>query len=514
MKTLISLGIKNVLVLTWLLISFWGTIWAEKSFGFSNEIAQWLSLSIGTLSLNWIQIGVIVITFWPIIFLYSFSSNSSKKQTKRLKHDTLKSSQTSFDSCEIIQDDSLADASKLKRAELALQMYRLGKTQVDPKVIHDEFENLLLKYFPHDVGAISLYNPKESVLECVLKWGEETIISQNYRPEMCESFSSGNCEFKWNNFPGHINQSLNGVLYQVPLTFKGNYIGILSLFNPEKEPSLLKKKENFWAVASKRLADALSFQVLSLPGFEKFQSFNTRDDSTSLFNRSYMEETLEREVAGAKRRKTPIGLMKVKVDHFSGLKKKYGTHICERLMWEMGMKLPMFIRTEDVPSRFETDTFVVILQGASLAISLDKAERLRLEIEQNSFFVEGFFIKVSVSVGVCAMMDHGSESSVLLSKASAIIKKIQAHGGNMVGSPKTNSPTSFVPEEYKLKRKGFKVERQKSGFLKPEKSVMSTNSLIIKESDEVISTRSFTFSEKGEIKKVETEKSFNFKGIE
>lgn len=513
MKAILSFSIKNVFALFWFAFSFWVVLWAEKSFEFSNEIAQVISFPVESFSVSWIQIAVFAILFWPVFILSSMGRKSSKKTDLHSSHGEMKLTQSSFDSSEIVQEDSLGDESKLRRAELALQMYRLGRTQVDPKVIHDEFEALLLNYFPHDSGAISLYNPKESVLESVLKWGDETIISQNYRPEMCESFSSGTNEFKCNDFPNHINKALVGILFQVPLTFKGNYIGVLTLFNSVKEPLLAKKKEKFWKVASKRLADALSVQVLTLPGFERFQSFNTRDDSTSLFNRLYMEESLEREVAAAKRKGTPIGVMKVKVDHFSGLEKKYGAHVCERLMWEMGTKLPLFIRTEDIPSRSEKDTFVVILPGASLAISLDRAEKLRLEIEQNSFFVEGAFIKVSVSVGVCAMTDHGSKGSILLSKASAIVKQIQARGGNMVGSPKTNTPMNYVPNKPKISTEGFKIEKQETRFVKSEKPVISTSSVTIKESDELISTRSLTFAEKPDVEKIETVKAFNFTGM-
>jgi diguanylate cyclase (GGDEF)-like protein len=320
--------------------------------------------------------------------------------------------------------------------EILLKMYHLGRSQNNAQKIHDEFETLLSKYFPGDRGAISLYNPQLNLLECVLDWGGSSIISKNFHPDTCKAFSSGKKELYKNELPEFINEDLEGILFQIPLSLKGDYIGVLSLSSAAQLESDINEKEEFWKASCTKLANALGVQVLALPGFERFKAFNIRDGATSLFNRQYMEETLEREVAAAKRRGTPIGVMKVKVDGFVELEAKYGEHTCDRLMWEISGKLPQFIRTEDIPSRYEKDTFVVILPGASLAISLDRAEKVRLELDQNSFFIDGAFINVTVSAGVCAMTDHGSEGKLLLSRAGAIIKKIQAKGGNMVGSPR------------------------------------------------------------------------------
>ena len=107
-----------------------------------------------------------------------------------------------------------------------------------------------------------------------------------------------------------------------------------------------------------------------------------RDSLTGLFNRRYMEESLRREVSAANRHGTPIGIVMIYPDQVAEIQKEKGNHAVEQMLWELGQRLPNFIRTEDIPCRYDGEVLCVILPGADKKITLDRAERIRREISQ------------------------------------------------------------------------------------------------------------------------------------
>src|SRR4029077_13151771 len=66
----------------------------------------------------------------------------------------------------------------------------------------------------------------------------------------------------------------------------------------------------------KTLAEHLALAVANLNLGETLRVQPIRDPLTGLFNRRYMEESLERELRRAVRRKAPLGVMMIDVDHF------------------------------------------------------------------------------------------------------------------------------------------------------------------------------------------------------
>ncbi len=103
---------------------------------------------------------------------------------------------------------------------------------------------------------------------------------------------------------------------------------------------------------------------------------SVRDHLTGLFNRRYMEETLERELLRASRKQLSLGMIMLDVDDFKRFNDTHGHAAGDEILREVGNLLLKHVRGEDVPCRYGGDEFILILPDASREVSRERAERL------------------------------------------------------------------------------------------------------------------------------------------
>ena len=74
-----------------------------------------------------------------------------------------------------------------------------------------------------------------------------------------------------------------------------------------------------------------------------------RDHLTGLFNRRYMEETLERELLRASRKQLTLGIIMLDVDDFKRFNDNFGHAAGDAILRELGNSLLEHVRREDIP---------------------------------------------------------------------------------------------------------------------------------------------------------------------
>ena len=84
------------------------------------------------------------------------------------------------------------------------------------------------------------------------------------------------------------------------------------------------------------VADQIAMALANLRLRETLRNMAIRDPLTGLFNRRYMEESLERELRRAERRKTTVGVIMFDIDHFKDFNDIYGHDGGDALLREMG----------------------------------------------------------------------------------------------------------------------------------------------------------------------------------
>src|SRR5690349_8357687 len=88
---------------------------------------------------------------------------------------------------------------------------------------------------------------------------------------------------------------------------------------------------------------------------------SVRDHLTGLFNRRYMEETLERELLRAARKQLSLGIIMLDVDNLKQFNDTWGHAAGDEALRELGSLLLRQVRGEDIACRYGGDEFIVIM---------------------------------------------------------------------------------------------------------------------------------------------------------
>jgi diguanylate cyclase (GGDEF)-like protein len=165
----------------------------------------------------------------------------------------------------------------------------------------------------------------------------------------------------------------------------------------------------------------------------RFQALAVRDSLTGLFNRRYMEETLEREISRAKREKRYLGIIMTDVDGFKLINDSFGHVLGDTVLSHVAEILNRNIRKSDVACRFGGDEFILILPECSLEDTMLRAQSLRRLVEDASFLFDDADVgRVTLSMGVSALPDHGSDSKELMRAADRALYAAKKNGRNRV----------------------------------------------------------------------------------
>ena len=161
---------------------------------------------------------------------------------------------------------------------------------------------------------------------------------------------------------------------------------------------------------------------------------SVRDYLTGLFNRRYMEETLERDLMRATRNHLSLGVIMLDVDDFKTINDSHGHAAGDQILRELGKIILNQVRGEDIPCRYGGDEFIIILPDAPRTVVYDRARLLCEKARQFDYQFEGYSLnEVTISIGLATFPEHGATSSAILRIAdSALYRAKHAGRGQMV----------------------------------------------------------------------------------
>jgi diguanylate cyclase (GGDEF)-like protein/PAS domain S-box-containing protein len=155
-----------------------------------------------------------------------------------------------------------------------------------------------------------------------------------------------------------------------------------------------------------------------------------RDSMTGLYNRRYLDETLDREVARARREGHPLSVVMIDVDHFKKLNDSYGHQAGDEVLKSLAEMLRQNTRTEDVACRYGGEEFLVLLPGMPLENACERAEIWRMQFEQSTFAFGNFALKATASLGVSSYPQHGKTPDELTLAADTALYRAKRNGRN------------------------------------------------------------------------------------
>jgi diguanylate cyclase (GGDEF)-like protein len=138
------------------------------------------------------------------------------------------------------------------------------------------------------------------------------------------------------------------------------------------------------------------------------------DPLTGLFNRRYIEQRLEDEIARSKRHGRPLSVIIFDLDEFKQVNDTYGHGAGDALLKAFAERLSKATRGSDASSRYGGDEFLVVLpecKPENVQAVLRRLEGIRVEIEGHS-------LRVALSAGWAELL-AGETAKELLARADA-----------------------------------------------------------------------------------------------
>lgn len=162
------------------------------------------------------------------------------------------------------------------------------------------------------------------------------------------------------------------------------------------------------------------------------QELAVRDSLTGLYNRRYLDETLEREVSRARREGIPLSLVMLDIDHFKRVNDTYGHQVGDEVLRMLASTLLADIRAEDVACRYGGEEFLILLPNMPLETTMLRAQGWRNAVEALRVMHGNFQITFTISLGVAAYPEHGKTPDDLTRCADQALYRAKHEGRNQV----------------------------------------------------------------------------------
>ncbi len=294
-------------------------------------------------------------------------------------------------------------------------------------------QSTMAQLFPDSSGSCFILNDVSNFLEEVAKWGDSSISETLFLMEDCWALRRGHlhsfdtqqsinvrCKHVWRDNTSYI---------CVPLLAHGHCrtLGTIHLtpVTPLESKSALDHRRQL-AISA---ADNISLALTNLKLRESLKTLSLHDPLTGLFNRRFMEETMDREIVRATRLDQSLIIAMLDIDHFKNFNDTYGHNAGDLVLKQVAGILKGFRSGLDVSCRFGGEEFILILTDITLEQATPRLEDLREAIGKLNLTVGCRNLPcITVSMGVSLFPSHGTTAQELIKGADEALYRAKKNG--------------------------------------------------------------------------------------
>lgn len=270
---------------------------------------------------------------------------------------------------------------------------------VSEKEIYLVFSRYIHNIFPEYAGALSVYVESRMKLKNVVTWGElkskqDTLFSSRecwaLRTKQSTFFSLQNQDFGCSHC--QLDQKQYGSLC-IPMMAGEEMLGVLSFIFSEQPPTPEQKE------TMNRLAGDVALSLANVRMNKYLQELSTHDPLTGLFNRRYLEETINNLTEKAKHENFSFSIIMYDIDRFKQLNDTFGHDAGDVVLKQLGQYMRAFFKETQLCFRYGGEELIVILISTQTALAKQKADEFRLAVK-NLHFDEYPALRITISGGV------------------------------------------------------------------------------------------------------------------
>jgi GGDEF domain-containing protein len=143
-------------------------------------------------------------------------------------------------------------------------------------------------------------------------------------------------------------KGVTGAYLCIPIQAHGDALGLIH-FQASNQATKFTEQEQ---LLSTTFAEQVGLSIANIRLREALRNQSIRDSVTGLFNRRYLEETLEREVHRAIRTGQTLGVIMLDLDHFKNFNDTFGHDAGDTVLRNTGEFLSKNIRADDIACRY------------------------------------------------------------------------------------------------------------------------------------------------------------------
>lgn len=167
--------------------------------------------------------------------------------------------------------------------------------------------------------------------------------------------------------------------------------------------------------------------------YEEIYRMAIIDGLTSIYNKRYFVEFVEREMARCRRYDRPLTLIMFDLDHFKSINDEHGHLAGDYVLRRLATLIAETnIRKEECFARYGGEEFAIVLPDTAPERGVILAEKIRAAIEAEVFKFEGNVIPVTISMGVAHFDASYEEPSAFIAAADEKLYAAKREGRNRV----------------------------------------------------------------------------------
>lgn len=167
---------------------------------------------------------------------------------------------------------------------------------------------------------------------------------------------------------------------------------------------------------------------------EAVRNESLTDPLTSLSNRKYFDQSLDKFIAHGVATGEPVSLLLADIDHFKAFNDTFGHLTGDQVLRLVAIALKQNVKGQDVAARYGGEEFAIILPNTPLRAAVTVADHVRRAVMTKELMKRStgeHLGRVTVSIGV-ATLQRGENAQSLIERADSCLYAAKRYGRNRV----------------------------------------------------------------------------------
>ncbi|MEO3878522.1 GGDEF domain-containing protein [Rheinheimera fenheensis] len=163
----------------------------------------------------------------------------------------------------------------------------------------------------------------------------------------------------------------------------------------------------------------------------KLANLALTDELTQIANRRSFVASVQAEITRCSRLHCGMAFFLLDIDHFKSINDSYGHQAGDEVLRQIARLVKSTLREYDIFGRIGGEEFGIFLSETTRDTALEVAERLRQQVAEETLFIDGHTLGITISVGIALAKDKTSFEQ-LYADADAALYQAKRSGRNRV----------------------------------------------------------------------------------